>query len=332
MKKLLFVILSLFAVVAYADNTITSKEYVDGQVSNLQTQIPAKNTNTVLTNTGTAGTVGEKAIYDTTAAYGAQTDALVTAGAFNSAVQNALESEFVCVEWQGNVHDNAHCLLYEVRGATQMQTLPVGYTQLEYIESTGTQYIDTGIIPTNTMGLDIKFNKTSYGDLVIMGVLYDSDMKAADLYVNIGTSYRIYLPFGEDWSTANYSVISGIAQDNTDYTVKINYMNDRNRYVNDWPTLNIDKTLTGATDTMYLFAGHSVPEHGPGWLFIGRIYYLKITEGNQLVRNFIPARRNSDNALGMYDTVSGTFFTNAGTGTFTAGPVVSSNLYLPNGN
>ena len=122
MKKLLFVVLALFAFVAYADNTITSKEYVDGQVSNLQTQIPAKNTNTVLTNTGTAGTVGDKVIYDTTAAYGAQSDALVTAAAFNSAVQNALESEFVCVEWLGDVHDNAHCLLYEVRGATANQS------------------------------------------------------------------------------------------------------------------------------------------------------------------------------------------------------------------
>lgn len=27
--------------------------------------------------------------------------------------------------------------------------LPKGYVQLEYIESTGTQYIDTGIIPTD---------------------------------------------------------------------------------------------------------------------------------------------------------------------------------------
>ncbi|MBO4682960.1 MAG: hypothetical protein J5611_00040 [Alphaproteobacteria bacterium] len=117
MKKLLFVILSLFAVVAYADNTITSKEYVDGQVSSLQTQIPAKNTNTVITNTGNAGTIGEKAIYDASNDYVSQQDALVTAGTFNSAVQNALESEFVCVEWLGDVHDNAHCLLYAVRAA-----------------------------------------------------------------------------------------------------------------------------------------------------------------------------------------------------------------------
>lgn len=117
MKKLVFVVFALFALSVRADNTITSKEYVDGQVSNLQTQFPAKNTNTVVTNTGTAGTIGEKAIYDTTGTYAEQQDALVTAGAFNTAVQNALESEFVCVEWLGDVHDNAHCLLYEVKNA-----------------------------------------------------------------------------------------------------------------------------------------------------------------------------------------------------------------------
>ncbi|MBO4672360.1 MAG: hypothetical protein J5608_01770 [Alphaproteobacteria bacterium] len=122
MKKFLLSFLFVVVGIAYADNIITSKEYVDGQVATLQTQIPAKNTNTVVMNTGTTGEIGEKAIYDTTATFGAQSDALVTAGAFNSAVQNALESEFVCVEWQGSVHDNAHCLLYEVRGATQTQS------------------------------------------------------------------------------------------------------------------------------------------------------------------------------------------------------------------
>ena len=30
-------------------------------------------------------------------------------------------------------------------------TLPAGYTELEYIESSGTQYIDTGVVITPTM-------------------------------------------------------------------------------------------------------------------------------------------------------------------------------------
>ena len=51
-------------------------------------------------------------------------------------------------------------------------------------------------------------------------------------------------------------------------------------------------------------------------------YGFKITEDGVLKRNFIPAKRNSDNVVGMWDTVTQTFFTNSGSGTFIAGPVV----------
>ena len=36
-----------------------------------------------------------------------------------------------------------------------MATLPSGYTQLEYIESTGTQYIDTGFKPNNNTVFEV---------------------------------------------------------------------------------------------------------------------------------------------------------------------------------
>ncbi|MBR6752361.1 MAG: hypothetical protein IKL95_03790, partial [Alphaproteobacteria bacterium] len=45
-----------------------------------------------------------------------------------------------------------------------------------------------------------------------------------------------------------------------------------------------------------------------------------ITKNGSVARNFIPAK-NSSGVVGMYDTVSGTFFENAGTGEFVAGPV-----------
>ena len=273
----------------------------------------------VAENTGIAGAVTQKPIYSATNNY---SNALVEVETLNNAVINAVNSELTVVPGVGWTINTASNLNLLPTPQTYNDVPPGGYTRLEYLTSTGTQYIDTGIIPTNATGLDIKFNKTAQGDQVIMGVLYDSDMKAADLYVNLGSTNHLYVPFGEDWTTAGYDKL----QYDTDYNVRINYMNDRNRYVDYVPAGRIDKTLTGATDTMYLFAGHRVPRHGPGWFFIGRIYYLKITEGNQLVRNFIPARRNSDNTLGMYDTVSGTFFTNAGTGAdFTAGPVVTGN-------
>jgi hypothetical protein len=53
-----------------------------------------------------------------------------------------------------------------------------------------------------------------------------------------------------------------------------------------------------------------------------RVYNVKMYNSGNLDLNLIPAKRNSDGVFGMYDSISGQFFTNSGTGTFTAGPVV----------
>ena len=52
--------------------------------------------------------------------------------------------------------------------------LPSGYTELEYLESTGTQYIDTGIIPDTTLDkmevdMAITKNKTNYTNIIGRG-------------------------------------------------------------------------------------------------------------------------------------------------------------------
>ena len=53
-----------------------------------------------------------------------------------------------------------------------------------------------------------------------------------------------------------------------------------------------------------------------------RCYNCIIEEDNIVIRNFIPCYRKSDDEAGMYDLVSGKFYTNAGTGTFEVGPLV----------
>lgn len=53
--------------------------------------------------------------------------------------------------------------------------------------------------------------------------------------------------------------------------------------------------------------------------FVGRIKYVRIQRDGELVYNFVPCVRKSDSVIGMYDTVTETFFTNVGTGDFTKG-------------
>jgi hypothetical protein len=54
------------------------------------------------------------------------------------------------------------------------------------------------------------------------------------------------------------------------------------------------------------------PTWGDG--FQGKMYYCKIYDNDILVRDFIPAVRDSDSKPGFYDLVTNQFYTNAGSG------------------
>ena len=54
-----------------------------------------------------------------------------------------------------------------------------------------------------------------------------------------------------------------------------------------------------------------------------KIYDLKLYNATELIRHFIPAKRNNDNELGLYETVQNIFYTNnSGSGAFIAGPEI----------
>lgn len=194
--------------------------------------------------------------------------------------------------------------------------VPGGFTELEYIESTGTQWIDSGITPKNTIGLQIKFRRLYSGDQVVIGSR-SGDNEESRIWINWANG--TYLCFGEE----NYQdgfLADSVYDGNADVIARLNYMNDRQR---SWGNYSgtINSTLQPApTMPIYLFAANN--RGNPNWTFVGRIYYVNITDNKDLVFNGIPARRNSDNVVGMYDSISGQFFTNAGTGTFIAGPAV----------
>lgn len=66
---------------------------------------------------------------------------------------------------------------------------------------------------------------------------------------------------------------------------------------------------SSASKNILLFAGRTKSKGM-------RIYICKLYDGNAMIGNFVPCVRKSDSKPGMYDTVSKTFYTNAGTGEF----------------
>jgi len=334
MKK--FVILFICVVTSLSafgagENVPTSKSYIDSELSQKQDTIErTTGNNQALTNTGVAGEYGTKGIYDSTGSYAEQTDALIDAQTMNAAVQNAINAEFVCISWVDD-DPTKDCLLMEIRGVPGKSILPSGYTALEYIESTGTQYIDTGYKPNNLTNFEIKYLHTGWRQQTTGFIPYGCTNAPRSISANFGlfrTSGMFNrMAWGNNLDGTNVSLSS-------EYAAKLNewyidkYLQNQ-MYINGTLVATSaanPSTVWNASRSIYLFQRNSTDPY-PSNI---RVAYVKIWEQNSLLHNMIPARRDSDGVLGMYDTVTNTFFTNAGTGEFIAGPVV--NLYLPTGN
>ena len=69
----------------------------------------------------------------------------------------------------------------------------------------------------------------------------------------------------------------------------------------------------------YLFKANGANSVGPM-----KIYRFKLYDSEDLIRNFIPCYRRSDNKPGLYDLVTSEFYTNQGTGEFDNGKDIDS--------
>ena len=205
---------------------------------------------------------------------------------------------------------------YTFKGWT-VRGLPDGYTKLQYIESNGTQYIDIGVKGNQDTKVDIDFivrQQGSTGAWWPFGARTTASSKAFALWSttgNIGGGFRA----GFD-NTSGYNGGDGSATAGTRFHVT---HSKEGTYIND----SFVWSVSDYTDftTPYNLLCFAVNDNGTVHKTDMAVYSLKLWQNNEVVRNFIPAK-NSSNVVGMWDTVTKTFFTNAGTGSFTAGPAV----------
>ena len=193
--------------------------------------------------------------------------------------------------------------------------LPDEYFPVEYIESTGTQYIDLDYYATKDTGIyaDFKYNSTPD-----QARLFGVDTSNSG---NSNISYSFYINGSYKWA---YSY-----KDGTGNWVTTNISADTNRhqlYLNIDGTVKLDNsynedisgTITNtATSSMPLFAlhnGKNISRYSSA-----RIYSFKIYEAGELVRDYIPCINNTTGEVGLYELVNGVFYDNDGTGSFNVG-------------
>lgn len=183
-----------------------------------------------------------------------------------------------------------------------------------YLKLTGTQYIDTGIQPTDDYGYRIKNTYTvGGGEQCAIGCM-DSGNRFVGVYTSgssnaISGAWSDYVGF-----LPNYPWTTGTVLD-----VKCNYKNSRKIIIDETEMKDIsDIHITGTiSNSIYIGArnyGSNITK------MRGNIYGIEITKGTEVIADYIPMV--DENGVGaMFDRVTHTIYDNAGTGAFNYPPV-----------
>lgn len=204
---------------------------------------------------------------------------------------------------------------YKIYGNSEQRNLPSEYEEVEYLESTGTQYIDTGYSPNNNSKMLVDYQPTVAQTKSYIGARNKAGTAGAISFsVTSGNnSTQMFASWGDirNFDIGNMTterVTAQIGQDGI-------YFNGEKKTTPTAQTWSLTQRvllfamMQRSTSTDFAVVLQSE----------AKIYKCKIWESDVLVRDFIPCYRKSDNVAGMYDAVTGTFFTNSGTGEFTVG-------------
>ena len=184
--------------------------------------------------------------------------------------------------------------------------LPSGYTQKQYLEASGTQYIDTGIKAQGGCYAEVEFEFSSS----VSG--WHSIISGEN--ANVNKSFKFFhngMTHGTVQNGSNYYDFSKSFQINQKYKACVS-----NGLVIDGEFFQkFNKSTFTSNNNIALFANITGSATVEAY-FTGRIYSCKMWIGGVITRDFIPCVRDSDDAAGMYDIVNDVFYANAGTGSF----------------
>ena len=189
--------------------------------------------------------------------------------------------------------------------------LPNGYTELEYIQSSGTQYIDTGLKPNQDTRVVTKFD------------MIQTDTAWRKLWGSGSGSYNLDFALWNSGTTKLQSYYGTKTNNAVPITsMSLNVDANKNIWKYSGETITFDKNNFTCAYSMYIFNVNKDDnsQYFPGMM---KLYLFKIYDNDVLVRDFIPCK-NPSGVIGLYDLVNNQFYQNAGTGTFIAGPEIPS--------
>ena len=181
--------------------------------------------------------------------------------------------------------------------------LPSEYQEVEWIESTGTQYIVTDSYAFS--GLKIVFD-----------IIRNIATSGTEVFINIISNTGYWLGFANNQIRLDSGILPTNIFERHTYTVTYRRPSTLEDDLGNSATFGVQTTFNPDTN-LSIFAIHT-----GGYKSKVRVYSMKFydtTNNDELVRDLVPCYRKADNKTGLYDLVNSTFFANNGTGEFLVG-------------
>jgi hypothetical protein len=180
---------------------------------------------------------------------------------------------------------------------------------VEYIESHGTEWIDTGVGLSPDIGLRIDFQ---FADVTREQILFGA------LEAGVARFYPVWRGLSElYWSNAKNGSLGGQygRTDSNRHIITNNYLNDKEATIDGVVKGTNIVTVEGTSlVTNYLFARHY---NNAGYICSAKVFQCQVSAGTNVVRDFFPIRVGTEGA--MMDVLTRRIYRNAGTGAFAYG-------------
>lgn len=195
------------------------------------------------------------------------------------------------------------------------------FQRVEYIVSAEAEtypYIITDFIANNASGVEIIASFPEMQDRIPLGSRLDSN------------ATRFYCVYPLSKSSIYYGFDTGVAiscalKVDTIYRLQTNFLNSRLVNVYDENGVrkgggSISETLTQQTVPVSIFGYNSASSGDVTSKREYKLYSARLSQGHEVLREYIPCYRKSDGVVGLYEKITGQFLTDmSGNGEFAKG-------------
>ncbi len=194
-------------------------------------------------------------------------------------------------------------------------SLPSEYQEVEYIESTWTQWVDTWLNAWIWYRINMKIytSSRSIADQTVIWWNANTNTESIYCWLNYNSGFEwIYRWYNSLW----YDINNTIAVWNT-YEIE--------SIIRNWTqklTVNWTVEFTWSLSLIWTWTNHMAifSRRWSNYALI-KLYSMQIyNSSDTLVRNFVPCYRKQDTVIWLYDLVNNTFYTNSGSWNFTKWP------------